>query len=82
MAVVGPASQSRAQGRDGRGVRNEGVGCGESAGWNGILGAMEGEVMVPWAVMDVEESYTALDVPQSCDGPVCPQDHPRWLCEK
>lgn len=48
-----------------------------------ILGVMEGEIMVPWAVMDIEERYTAsMDVPQSSAAPLCPQNHPRWLCEK
>lgn len=47
------------------------------------MGAMEGEIMVPWAVVDIEESYTVtMDVPQSSAAPLCPQDHPRWLCEK
>lgn len=39
------------------------------------LGAMEGEIMMPWVVMDIEESYTvSTDVPQSSAAPLCPQD--------
>lgn len=40
-----------------------------------ILGVMEGKIMMPWAVMDIEESYTASKyVPQSSAAPLCPQD--------
>lgn len=38
-----------------------------------ILGVMQGEIMLPWAVMDIKESYTAsMDVPQSSAAPLCP----------
>lgn len=40
-----------------------------------ILGVTKGEIMMSWAVMDIQESYTASkDVPQSSAAPLCPQD--------
>lgn len=45
------------------------------------LAAKEGEIMMLWAVVEIEESYIdSTDVPQSSAAPLCPQD--RWLCEK
>ncbi|KAJ7396588.1 hypothetical protein BTVI_143821 [Pitangus sulphuratus] len=40
-----------------------------------ILGVMKGEIMMPRAVMGIEESFTAsMDVLQSSAVPLCPQD--------